>query len=55
MPVENVMTITGRGTVVTGAVEQGTIRVGDQVEVVGLEPTFAARAPCRSSWTERPS
>src|ERR1051325_1505265 len=34
MPVENVMTITGRGTVVTGAVEQGMIRVGDQVEVV---------------------
>ncbi|HEU5471107.1 MAG TPA: elongation factor Tu [Actinophytocola sp.] len=39
MPVENVLTITGRGTVVTGAVERGTIRVGDPVEVVGLAPT----------------
>ncbi|MEV4318014.1 elongation factor Tu [Actinocrispum sp. NPDC049592] len=42
MPVENVMTITGRGTVVTGAVEQGTIRVGEQVEVVGLAPTMTS-------------
>ena len=36
LPVENVMSITGRGTVVTGAVEAGTVRVGDPVEVVGL-------------------
>ncbi|MER6163444.1 elongation factor Tu [Streptomyces violaceorubidus] len=35
LPVENVLTITGRGTVVTGAVERGTVRVGDRVEVVG--------------------
>ncbi|MCT9005758.1 elongation factor Tu [Streptomyces rhizosphaerihabitans] len=35
MPVENVLTITGRGTVVTGAVERGTIRIGDRVEVLG--------------------
>ncbi|MFG2313110.1 elongation factor Tu [Streptomyces sp. NPDC048566] len=35
LPVENVLTITGRGTVVTGAVERGTIRVGDRVEVHG--------------------
>jgi elongation factor Tu len=42
MAVENVMTITGRGTVVTGAVEQGTIRIGDTVEIVGLEPTTSA-------------
>ncbi|MEU6274538.1 elongation factor Tu [Streptomyces populi] len=35
MPVENVLTITGRGTVVTGAVERGTVRVGDRVEVLG--------------------
>ncbi|WP_037616504.1 elongation factor Tu [Streptomyces aureus] len=35
MPVENVLTITGRGTVVTGAVERGTIRVGDRIEVLG--------------------
>ncbi len=39
MPIENVLTITGRGTVVTGAIEQGTVKVGAQVEVVGLEPT----------------
>jgi len=41
MPVENVLTISGRGTVVTGAVEQGVIRVGDAVEVVGLGSTLA--------------
>lgn len=35
LPVENVLTITGRGTVVTGAVERGTIRVGDRIEVLG--------------------
>jgi elongation factor Tu len=36
LPIENAMTISGRGTVVTGAVEQGVIAVGDAVEVVGL-------------------
>lgn len=35
LPVENVLTITGRGTVVTGAVERGTVRVGDRVQVLG--------------------
>ncbi|WP_405896700.1 elongation factor Tu [Streptomyces sp. NBC_00727] len=35
LPVENVLTITGRGTVVTGAVERGTVRVGDRVTVLG--------------------
>ncbi|TXS46124.1 elongation factor Tu [Streptomyces sp. uw30] len=35
LPVENVLTITGRGTVVTGAVERGTVRLGDRVEVLG--------------------
>jgi elongation factor Tu len=44
MPIENVMTITGRGTVVTGAVEQGRLHVGDAVEVVGLGPTVASVA-----------
>jgi elongation factor Tu len=39
MPIESVLTITGRGTVVTGAVERGTIGVGEPVEVVGLGPT----------------
>jgi elongation factor Tu len=38
MSVENVMTITGRGTVVTGRVEQGVVKVGDEVEIVGLRP-----------------
>ncbi|QFQ95813.1 elongation factor Tu [Streptomyces phaeolivaceus] len=37
LSVENVLTITGRGTVVTGAVERGTIHVGDRVEVLGAE------------------
>jgi elongation factor Tu len=36
MPVEDVFTITGRGTVATGRVEQGTIKVGEQVEIVGI-------------------
>jgi len=39
MPIENVLTISGRGTVVTGAIEQGTLEVGSPVEVVGLGPT----------------
>lgn len=37
LPVENVLTITGRGTVVTGAVERGTVRVGDRVTVLGAD------------------
>jgi elongation factor Tu len=39
MPIEDVFTIQGRGTVVTGKVEQGTVKVGDEVELVGLRPT----------------
>ncbi len=39
MSIEDVMSITGRGTVVTGKVEQGIIKVGDEVEIVGLRPT----------------
>ncbi|MHB8287831.1 MAG: elongation factor Tu [Acidimicrobiales bacterium] len=39
MSVEDVMTITGRGTVVTGRVEQGIVKVGEEVEIVGLRPT----------------
>ncbi|MEV4804720.1 elongation factor Tu [Nonomuraea sp. NPDC049421] len=42
MPVENVLTVTGRGTVVTGAIERGTVRVGDTVEVVGFGEGFTA-------------
>ncbi|MFG3281189.1 elongation factor Tu [Streptomyces sp. NPDC048111] len=37
LPVENVLTITGRGTVVTGAVERGTVRIGDRVQVLGAD------------------
>ena len=39
MPVEGSLTITGRGTVATGRVERGTVKVGDPVEIVGLMPT----------------
>src|SRR3954453_21644111 len=39
MPVEDVFTITGRGTVVTGRIEQGIVRIGDEVEIVGLRNT----------------
>jgi elongation factor Tu len=39
MPIEDVFTITGRGTVVTGKVEQGVIHTGDEVEIVGIKPT----------------
>jgi elongation factor Tu len=39
MPVEDVFTITGRGTVATGRVERGTVKVGDTVEIVGIKDT----------------
>ncbi len=39
MPVEDVFSISGRGTVVTGRVERGVVKVGDEVEIVGLRPT----------------
>jgi elongation factor Tu len=39
MPIEDVFTITGRGTVVTGRVEQGIVKTGDEVEIVGIRPT----------------
>ncbi len=37
MPVEDVFSITGRGTVVTGRVERGIVKVGEEVEIVGLK------------------
>ncbi|GAA1371642.1 elongation factor Tu [Streptomyces beijiangensis] len=40
LPVENVLTITGRGTVVTGAIERGTVRIGDRVEVLGAAASW---------------
>jgi len=39
MPVEDVFSISGRGTVVTGRVEQGIIKVGEEIEIVGIRPT----------------
>ncbi|WP_339001933.1 elongation factor Tu [Fusobacterium animalis] len=39
MPIEDVFTITGRGTVVTGRVERGVIKVGEEIEIVGIKPT----------------
>jgi elongation factor Tu len=39
MPIEDVFSITGRGTVVTGRVEQGIVKVGEEVEIVGIKPT----------------
>jgi elongation factor Tu len=39
MPIEGVMTITGRGTVVTGLIERGLVRIGDEVEIIGLGET----------------
>jgi len=38
MPIEDVFTITGRGTVVTGAIHQGTVHVGDKMQLVGIKP-----------------
>jgi len=40
MPVEDVFSISGRGTVVTGRVERGVCKVGDEIEIVGLKPTI---------------
>jgi len=39
MPIEDVFSISGRGTVVTGRVERGVLKVGDEIEIVGLRPT----------------
>ena len=44
--IENVHTISGRGTVVTGCIERGTVRVNDEVEIVGFRPTL--KATCTS-------
>jgi elongation factor Tu len=44
MPIEDVFTITGRGTVVTGRVEQGIVHTGDEIEIVGIKAT--AKTTC---------
>ncbi len=40
MPVEDVFSISGRGTVVTGRIERGIVKVGDEIEIVGIKPTM---------------
>jgi len=40
MPIEDVFSISGRGTVVTGRVERGVVKVGEEMEIVGFRPTF---------------
>ncbi len=40
MPIEDVFSISGRGTVVTGRVERGIVKVGDEIEIVGIKPTM---------------
>jgi elongation factor Tu len=42
MPVEDVFTITGRGTVATGRIERGVVRIGDPIEIVGIKDTLAS-------------
>ena len=39
MPIEDIFSIEGRGTVVTGRIERGTVKVGEEVEIVGIKPT----------------
>ena len=39
MPIEDIFSIEGRGTVVTGRIERGTVKIGDEIEIVGIKPT----------------
>jgi elongation factor Tu len=39
MPIEDVFSISGRGTVVTGRIERGTVKVGEEIEIIGFKPT----------------
>src|SRR5438046_10008603 len=39
MPIEDVFSISGRGTVVTGRIERGIVKVGEEVEIIGIRPT----------------
>ena len=45
MPIEDVFTITGRGTVVTGRIERGIVKVNEEIEIVGIRPGPASRPP----------
>jgi elongation factor Tu len=40
MPIEDIFSISGRGTVVTGRIERGIVKVGEEMEIVGFKPTF---------------
>src|SRR5919204_99505 len=40
MPIEDVFSISGRGTVVTGRIERGVVKVGEEVEIIGIRPTM---------------
>ncbi len=40
MPIEDVFSISGRGTVVTGRIERGIVKVGEEVEIVGIKDTI---------------
>jgi len=50
MAVEDVFSITGRGTVATGRIERGKVNVGDTIEIVGLRETLKHRRCCRYYW-----
>jgi translation initiation factor 2 gamma subunit (eIF-2gamma) len=51
MPVEDVFGIKGRGTVATGRIERGIVKVGDEVEIVGIRPTrFSTRVAPATTW-----
>ena len=50
MPVEGTYSIAGRGTVVTGRVESGRIRPGDEIEIVGLRKTQKTTVTVRALW-----
>ena len=57
MPIEDVFTITGRGTVVTGRAERGTLAINSEVEIVGIRPTQRPRSRvsrCSTSSSTRP-
>ena len=54
MPIEDVFSISGRGTVVTGRVERGVIKVGDEIEIVGIKPTTKTTCTGRESVPQMP-
>jgi elongation factor Tu len=63
MPVEDIFSIEGRGTVVTGRIERGVVKVGEEIEIVGLKDTVKATVTgiemfnkslnSRTSWRQR--